>query len=190
MKLNSFFYLSTLLVISSATYGRDSGKDSFTVSPIVGVERVQKLLPAPHMKTRTIFGANVLFKLPIASAEAEYTHGQDTTSDPTAQTSFEDVSDKVKLGLRGEMTLGSFLSFHLRGGAQGSQNQITSSINGAIIKTEKSNKVNPYAGTGLSIHLLQSFSLNADIVAVYKPTSAEGLSDYEISPSVGLSFNF
>jgi hypothetical protein len=176
--------------LSATITGFASGKNSnLTISPIIGVEKIQKLLPVPSMKTRTIFGARAIYKLPIASVEAEYTHGQDSAYDSSTITSYKDVGDKLKLGLVGEFSLGSFLSFHLRGGAQGQQSKLTKTVNGLSSTTDVTVKVNPYIGSGLAIHLTQAFSLTADVAAVYVPTKTPGLSDYEIEPTIGFVLN-
>lgn len=187
-----FFKLSVTLMsltIATPVFARSSGGDNLTISPIIGVERVQKFEPTATMKTRTIFGARALYKLPVAAAEAEYTHGQDSSYDATTTTSYKDVADKVKLGLRGSFSMGSYLSSYLRGGAQAKQSKLTKTVDGASSTTNTTTKVNPYVGTGLAIHLFQAFSLNADVTAVYTPTATPGLSDYEIQPSIGFSIS-
>lgn len=179
-----FFFISTISVGPSWAA---SSSENLTITPIVGVERIQKLVPTPTMKTRTIFGARALYKLPVGAAEAEYTHGQDSSYDSASSTTYKDVGDKAKIGLRGSLSMGPFLSSYLRGGAQGKQTKLTKTVSGASSTTSTTTKVNPYVGTGLAIHLMQFFSLTADVTAVYAPTSTGGLSDYEISPTIGFS---
>lgn len=181
-----------LIVLSSLSlelYAAGAGENlSFT--PIVGLERVQKFQPTPHMKTRALFGARAIYKLPVAALEAEYTHAQDTSDDPLNSTSYKDVEDKIRLGLRGSFMMGSFLSSYLRGGAQGRKNEQTRTVNSVVTTTDSSSKVQPYIGTGIDIRLLQYFSLSADILATYTPTDDPNLKDYELQPSLGINFRF
>lgn len=165
-------------------------RDNLKITPIVGFERVQRFTPTPHMKTRGIIGVGAVYKLPVGAAEAEYTHGEDISKEVSSGTSYEQSDDKVKLGLRGTASLGSFLSTYLRGGAQAKKSQVTSTTTSGTTTKNSTTKVNPYVGTGLNFHLLQFVSLNADVTAVYTPTSTPGLSDYEIQPSLGLSIRF
>ncbi len=182
--------LCVVLILSSTSLWARSESDNLKITPIIGFERVQRFTPSPHMKTRGIFGVGAVYKLPVGAVEAEYTHGQDTSNDVTNNTSYKESDDKVKLGLRGTASLGSFLSTYLRGGAQAKKSETTATTaSGTSTKTSVT-KVNPYVGTGLGFHLLQFLTLNADVTAVYVPTSTPGLSDYEIQPSLGLSIRF
>ena len=174
-------------IIPFNIFAAESGNLSFT--PIVGLERVQKFQPTPHMKTRTIFGARAIYKLPIAALEAEFTHAQDNTSDPTNNTSYKDSEDKLRLGLRGTSG-GVFVSTHLRGGAQARKNTQTKTVNNTTTTKDSVTKVQPYVGTGIEIRILQYFSLSADILATYTPTDDANLKDYELQPSLGINFRF
>lgn len=189
MKIFKLIVALFVITTSNHLFAKSGSSNNLSITPIVGFERIQKFQPTPTMKTRTIFGATAIYKLPIAAAEAEYTHGQDTSNDVATSTSYKDVADKLKLGLRGEFGMGGFLSSYLRGGAQGKQTKLTRTVSGASSTTSTTTKVNPYVGTGIAIHLLQAFSLNADVTAVYVPTSTAGLSDYEIQPSIGFTLS-
>jgi len=182
--------LCAVLFLTSTSLWARSESDNLKITPIIGFERVQRFTPTPHMKTRGIIGIGAVYKLPVGAAEAEYTHGQDTSSDATTSTSYKESDDKVKLGLRGTADLGSFLSTYLRGGAQAKKSETTTTTSSGTSTKTSVTKVNPYVGTGLGFHLLQFLTLNADVTAVYVPTSTPGLSDYEIQPSLGLSIRF
>jgi hypothetical protein len=157
-------------------------------SPIIGVERIQKFHP-PTMKSRAIFGARGEYVMPIFSLEAEYTHGQDSSTDSTVTpvTTYDDSEDKIKLGLKGNTSFDQFVSVYIRGGAQLKQNKETKTISGQSSSTSSQSKVQPYVGTGIGLHVLNYFSLNADLTAVYAPTNTLGLSDFELAPSIGFS---
>jgi hypothetical protein len=62
---------------------------------LLGYERVQKLLPTPHMKQRLVYGARFTAGVSIIAAEAEALRGTDTDNDlsqvtatPTPKTRF------------------------------------------------------------------------------------------------------
>ncbi len=167
-----------------------SSNENLTITPIVGVERVQKFQPTVQMKTRAIFGVRGVYKLPIASAEGEVTRGQDTSNDVTNSTSYKDVEDKARLGLRGSFEMGQFFSTYLRGGAQGRQNVQTKTVGGVSTTKTTISKIQPYVGLGLEIKVMQYFSLSADVTATHTPTNEANLKDYEIQPSLGFSLRF
>lgn len=188
------FLIVLILILLSTSLWAASGSvpKGLIITPIAGFEKVQKFVPTPSMKTRMIYGARLVFPLPIGALEAEYTHGQDDSTDlsTTPNTFYKDSEDKVKLGLRGSASLGNYFSTYLRGGAQGRQNKQTKTVNNVSTTSTTQSKVQPYIGTGIAIHLLQYFSLNADITATYTPTTTPNLKNYEFSPSLGISAGF
>lgn len=177
-----------LLVLSTQAFSAEKG--GLSVMPIIGLERVQKFQPTPRMKTRGIFGVRLLYGLPISTLEAEYTHAQDTSSDVVTSTSYKDVEDKLRLGLRGNFGLGSFLNAHLRGGAQGRKNEQTKIVSNTTTTKSTSSKVQPYIGTGLELKLMQVLSVSADVLMTYTPSDDPNLKDYELQPSLGLVLRF
>src|SRR5687767_3267052 len=70
------------------------------IEPIIGYERVQKVLPTQHTKDRLIYGARLTLGIPLLSAEAEFTRGTDTENFPSDDLTIKDTDDKLKLGLR------------------------------------------------------------------------------------------
>lgn len=165
-------------------------KDRLSITPIIGLERVQKFQPTTSMKTRAIYGARLIYKFPITALETEYTHAQDDSTDSTTNTKYEDSEDKLRLGLRGSFTMTNFMSSYLRGGAQYRKNETTKTVNSTTSTTETRSKVQPYVGTGLDITLGRFLSLSADVLVTYTPTDDANLKDYEIQPSVGLNLRF
>lgn len=165
-------------------------KGRLSITPIVGLERVQKFQPTTHMDTRTIVGARAVYKFPISALEVEYTHAQDTTDDAATNSTYKDSEDKIRVGLRGGFTLGSFVSTYIRGGAQGRKNEQTHTINNSTTTKTTSSKVQPYVGTGIEIKIFQYVSVTADVLATYTPTNDPNLKDYELQPSLGLNLRF
>lgn len=176
------FFLLPFTSFAQAVAGR------LTITPIVGIERVQKIYPTPRMDTRTIFGARAIYKFPISALEVEYTHAEDDERVGTTQ--YEDSEDKLRVGLRGSFNAGNFLNYVIRGGAQGRKNEHTETVNGISSTSDTSSKVQPYLGSGLEIKIFQYFSLSADILATYTPTDDPNLKDYELQPSLGLNLRF
>lgn len=165
-------------------------KDRLSITPIIGLERVQKFQPTTSMKTRAIYGARIIYKFPISALETEYTHAQDTSEDKTNNTSYKDSEDKLRVGLRGGFTLSNFMSSYLRGGAQYRKNTTTKTVGSASSTEDTSSKVQPYVGTGIDITLGRFLSVSADILVTYTPTDDANLKDYELQPSVGLNLKF
>lgn len=182
--------LLLLAVIFPFTSFAVDTKDRLSITPIVGLERVQKFQPTTSMKTRVIYGATVIYKFPISALEAEYTHAQDTNSDTVNSTEYKDSEDKLRLGLRGTFTMANFMSSYIRGGAQYRKNTTTKTVNTITTTEDTLSKVQPYIGTGLSLNLGRFFSISANILATYTPTNDPNLKDYELQPSVGLNLKF
>jgi hypothetical protein len=63
-------------------------------------------------------------------------------------------------------------------------------VSGVSTTSTTLSKVQPYIGTGFGVHVGSYFSLDAGITAVYAPTTVGGLSDFELSPTVGFGFHF
>ena len=182
--------LLLVFILVPAGVFAQSVKDRLSVTPIVGLERVQKFVPTPTMKTRVIYGLRVIYKFPISALETEYTHAQDTSENKNTNTTYKDVEDKLRLGLRGGFTINSFMSSYLRGGAQYRQNKSTRTVLGNASTQETSSKVQPYVGTGLELSLGRFLSISADVLATYTPTTEPNLKDYELQPSLGFNLRF
>lgn len=165
-------------------------RDRLSITPIIGLERVQKFQPTSHMKTRAIIGVRAIYKFPITALEVEYTHAQDSSNDGVTNTSYKDSEDKLRVGLRGGFILGPFVSTYLRGGAQARKNEQSVTTSTMVTTKNTSSKVQPYVGTGIDIRILPFFSVSADLLATFTPTDDPNLKDYELQPSVGLNIRF
>ena len=185
MKFLKSSLITLALISSSSVWAKNSSGSNFSMTPIIGLERIQRFQPTPTMKTRTIIGLETLYKLPVAAIEAGVTYGEDSSYDSSITTNYKDADTKLKLGLRGAINEGAVFSSYLRGGAQLKQNKQSVTVTGSTTTTSNETKINPYLGSGLSIKLLNNISISADITAVYTPTSVPGLSDYEVQPSLG-----
>lgn len=177
-------------MFSIAAMARENSENNFTIIPIVGFERVQRLLPTATMSTRFIYGAEALYQIPFTTLEAEYTHSQDNAADLATQSNYKFSDDKIKLGIRESANLGSYVSSYIRGGAQVGQSTTTNSTSSGTTTNTTKSKMNPYVGAGIGLHVMQYFSLNASLTCVYVPTSNPALSPYEFEPSIGFSIGF
>jgi hypothetical protein len=74
-------FISIIVLIVSSSFALGKEGENLSIKPIVGFERVQKLVPNPSMKTRLTYGIEALYKLPIGQAEAEVTKAQDDSID-------------------------------------------------------------------------------------------------------------
>ncbi len=182
-------YVLFLSILPTLLWAQSIRPKGIQITPIVGLERVQKFEPTPQMKNRFFYGARVLYPLIVANAEAEYTHAYDTSYSSSTSTTYKDEEDKLKVGLRGTAA-GAFASLSIRGGAQVRKNlhTVTTSISSSTKKT--TTKVNPYAGVGASLFFGSYISLSGEITGVYVPTSDSALDDIEYQPSLGLTLHF
>lgn len=187
--------LLTLYLVSTNVFAQSRNFKSFggtvTISPIVGIERVQKFYPTPRMETRTIYGANLVYQLDIIGFEGEYTTANDTYQENATNKTYKDEDQKLKLGVRGSFRAGQFVNWYLRSGAQYRKTTTTITDNGsAAVTKDNTSKVQPYLGSGIEFRLLSMISLSADVTAVYTPTKDPNLSDYEIQPTVAFNLRF
>src|SRR4051812_25574505 len=73
---------------------------AITVEPIIGYERVQKLVPQRHSRDRLTYGARARAGIPAVSAELEFTRAEDTEDfSGQALSRVKDQDDRLKLGV-------------------------------------------------------------------------------------------
>ena len=91
-KVICFFLMIFSLIFQPLHAASHGSSSSISVTPLVGLERIQRLVPTASMKTRALLGVTVTYKLSIAMLEAQYTQGQDETTDSATQAvyKFED----------------------------------------------------------------------------------------------------
>lgn len=159
-----------------------------TISPIVGLETVQKFYPNSRMETRGVYGFNMLYEFSYLAIEGEYTKSSDSETDWTTNTTYKDEEDKFRLGLRGTFKIDTYLNWYLRGGAQATNEKMTITNNTTSTSEQKdTTKIQPYIGTGLTLRLFRAISLTGSVTATYTPTDDPNLKDFEIEPVI--SFN-
>ncbi|MBH47367.1 MAG: hypothetical protein CME71_04270 [Halobacteriovorax sp.] len=162
-----------------------SSKGYFKLDPIVGYERVQKLEPTPHMKSRLIYGLRANYGPPIFSAEAEITQGKDDEAFPTQDLVIEEKVTNAMLGLRSSFNFGGMLSWFLRAGGHARKSEYTRTQSGVTTVREPAIYVSPYAGTGASFNLMGNFTANAGYTVIF--TGKPKGSDREYQTTLGFA---
>jgi hypothetical protein len=190
MKIRLLCFWLVAAVSSSHLFGAVS-KVGFGIGiePIVGYERIQKLIPTPHFTQRLVYGARATAGLPLISAEAEYLRGTDTEFYSSTNQSITDTADKAKLGLRSSVGLGSLLRATARAGVQATQNK-HEEITAGVVTTSytESIKYAPYAGAGLRLSLSSRIYLTAELVAVFTDTSHLENTEYQATAGFVVRF--
>jgi hypothetical protein len=174
-----FFVFQTVQAASSAT-----GE----LEPIFGYERVQKLVPTPHTKDRLIYGLRYSIGVPLLSAEAEYTRGMDQESFPTSNMDTKDTADRLKVGIRSRVRMGSFLSAFARAGGEAYRNIHEETVSGTTTRTEQPIQYSPYAGAGLNARLGKQFTLNAGLTVVFRNFPVMTQNDYQATAGFTVKF--
>jgi hypothetical protein len=183
-KILSICLLSVPLVSSAA----HAAPIFLTVEPLVGYERVQKILPTEHTTSRLMYGARLTFGFPLLSLESEYTRGSDSETFSNPEQTLKDTDDKVKLGLRSSIRLSSIFSLQARGGGQAKRNTHEVTQNGTTTSTTSPIVYRPYAGAGLSATLASRFVLTGGITAVFN--DFPNMSKNEYQTTLGFSIKF
>lgn len=158
------------------------------VEPIIGYERVQKLIPTPRTVERLVYGARITVGVPLISAEAEFTRATDTESFPSLNQTYKDTEDKARVGARSTFRLGGMISLIARAGAQAKlvKHEVTTgSVTGLIVEPIR---YNPYAGAGFKFKLSRQVALTADITVVFRDFPNMNQNDYMTTAGFVVSF--
>lgn len=171
----------TLLILSFNLSAQN--KDYFSISPIVGYERVQKVEPTPHTKSRLIYGVRASYGPPIFAAEAEITRGSDDENFPDRNLTIEETATNAMLGVRSSFNIASALRWYVRGGGHARKREITRTQDEVTTEQDPAVYVSPYAGSGLNINLFNKLTLNAGITVIF--TGEPKGSDHEYQTTLG-----
>lgn len=178
LTLACFSVLGTMAPTNAHAFGLD-------VSPIVGYDREQKLVPTAHTSDHVVYGARVTLGVPLMSLEAEYRTGRDNESFPESDLETTDTIQKAKLGLRSRLRLSNMLSFIARGGVQGKTSRHVEESGGATTVDETIPLVyKPYAGAGLRIGLSSKIAFTAEVVAVFNKFPDMNQNEYETTAGI------
>lgn len=159
----------SIVLPSAAFAARKSGGLSLGLEPIIGYERVQKLVPTEHTNDRLVYGARLTLGFPLLSLEGEYTQSKDTETFTDQGLVVKDSAQKLKVGLRSTVSLTMALKAFARGGMQATRNEHTEETNGVQTAYSKEpERWDPYAGAGFKVAIGRKLSLTGDVVAVFK----------------------
>lgn len=164
-----------------------AGKEYLNVGPVVGYERVQKISPTPHTTDRLVYGVRATYGPPLLSAEAEVTQGKDTESFPLRDLTIKETATNVKLGIKSNFLRTKFITTYLRAGGHARKSEIETTESGITTTDEPAIYISPYAGTGLTVNLLNKFKLNLGVTAIF--TGKPKGSDREYQTTFGFSVN-
>jgi hypothetical protein len=171
----------TALALPTAAHATAQTGFGLGIEPIIGYERVQKLLPTRHTKDRLTYGARLTVGIPLFGVEAQYTRGTDTETFPADDLSVKDTDDKLKLGLVSSMRLGPIFSIIARGGGQAKRHttEITQPSGTPARKTVDPISYKPYAGVGLSSRIGHMWLLTGGLTVVFGEFPDMSKNEYE-----------
>lgn len=184
MKIRLMYLVGFVLVQSSGAHAAAVMTGvGLEIEPIFGYERVQKLYPSTHQTSRLTYGARAIFVIPLVAAELEYTRGQDTEISG-AQT-VDETDDRIKLGARSRISLGSLLFLTVRGGGQAKRT--TRSITQAGVTTTNALPFTyyPYAGAALGGRLGSLISVQGGLTVVF--TAFPDMTANEYQATLGMT---
>ncbi|HVK61661.1 MAG TPA: outer membrane beta-barrel protein [Bdellovibrionales bacterium] len=177
----------TALPLFASAAAPDIGGLGVKIEPIVGYETVYRDTPTAHTTTRTIYGARLAVGKPLLALELEYTKGNDTENYTSPAQVIRNDDEQAKVGLRSNYGLGSYVYFGARAGAQGTRNKREVTVDSVTTATT-SERINPYAGASLGVHLGSYLSLTASSTMVIRDINNLQKNDLQntLSLSVGL----
>ena len=156
--------------------------------PIIGYERVQKLVPSPHTKDRLLYGARYSLGLGFLGAEAEYTRSSDTENFPSSNLETQDTSDRLKIGARIRFLSLGILSASARLGGEASRNGHQETVSGNTTTTTEPIRYRPYAGAILNGRLGRSLGLHAGLTVIFRDFPDMAQNDYQATAGFSLKF--
>lgn len=179
MKNFRLLSIASFLMISVTAEARGGSGLQIGLEPIIGYERVQKLVPTTHTTDRLLYGARITAGFKLLSLEAQYTTAKDTESFSNPDLTVTDTGQKAKVGLRS--TLGSgMMKLVARGGVQGFQTRHQESSGGvSTVDTTVPLVYKPYGGAGLKFRLSSQISFTAEVVAIFKKFPDMNQNEYE-----------
>lgn len=176
------------LVPFSEVFAKGKGLLSLEIEPIVGYERVQKLIPVRHTRERFFYGARIIAGVPLVSAEAEVTRATDNEDLPDRNLFMKDDTDRVKLGLRSTIRLIGIVYAFARAGGQAEKNRHTETLAGVTTVTDDPITIKPYVGAGLRARMGRNLRFDADFTVVFHDTVNWNHYDYQTTAGFAVSF--
>jgi|GEM_PF-445374 len=182
-------FLGLTFLSASAQAMTSFSKDGFdiTVEPVVGYQFTHS--GASSGTGMLIYGARVTAGSKLLSAEAEYTHGSNTTVTGSPEQTIKTDQDAAKLGLLSSPSLTNWLNFLARAGGQASRQKVVTTQSGTSTTDDGKWDLDPYAGVGLQGALGSQISLNAEVTYVVDDWSHWNKNDIQTTFSVKMNVN-
>ncbi len=160
-----------------------------TVEPILAYEFSQVNTPQIHTRGMLMYGGRVTAGHRLLSAEGEYTLGTTNETFPGNDQNIKTDKQNIRLGIRSTFPAVSFIDFLVRLGGQATKIKVaTTTISTATTLTAKQDwDIHPYAGAGLSAHILDAFSLSLE--ATYLFRSIKDWSQNDVQTAVSVKIN-
>ena len=189
LKPVSLVFLIVLgLCAAGDAHALSTGGLSFSITPIVGYERVQEIVPKPHTKDRLTYGARATAGLPIISLEVEYTQGQSSEDfRPSPDLMTKDSAQNLKVGARTKIPLTSMIHAIGRAGVQATKDHHEETVGGVTTAVDQPIVYKPYAGVGFSVGLTPKIAATGEIVAVFNKWPDMSQNNYQTTVGVVIS---
>lgn len=145
----------------------EAGDRKLTIEPLYGVETALVRYPEPpRYVSRATYGARALYGTNLLSAELEFTEAHSRKDYPTLNQQVVDKAQRLALGVRSTIGLGSYLGVYGRLGGRAAQLESTVTTAGISETHKEELDVQPYAGAGLQLAFAANFALNAGVTLI------------------------
>ena len=187
LKLSGLLIFSSYLLCNAGTAHAVTALQ-FTITPIVGYERVQEIVPTPHTKDRLTYGARATLGIPLLSAEVEYTQAQSSEDfNPSQDLMTKDSAQQLKIGARTQVNLTTKIYGIGRAGVQATKNHHEQTTGGVTTAVDQPIYYKPYGGVGFGVSILPKVRATGEIVAVFN--KFPDMSQNEYQTTVGLTIS-
>lgn len=176
------------VLIPTTALAKSSGGLGLGITPVVGYERVQKVLPTPHTNDRLTYGLRMTAGVPLLSLEVEATRGQDTEIFTNPDMTVKDTTDKVKVGARFTFDLGRLLAIGARGGVQAKRTKSEITLSGTTTTTTSPITYKPYGGGTLRAMVSNNTSIDGSVTVIFNDFPDMKQNEYEATLGFTLRF--
>lgn len=158
------------------------------IEPVYGFERNLRAYPKPsRYKTENFLGLRLKYGVQALSFEFEVNQAQSSESFTDTNEEVDYKTESVLTGLRFTPLRTKVISIFGRLGARAKRQTTTVDKGGASTTETSPINLDPYAGTGLSINIINVFSLNAGVTLIYN-RDAEESEKYDSRVTFGVTF--
>jgi hypothetical protein len=187
MRTLRYIFTTVILLFTSNTFSAGGTDSWLQISPVVGIERVQKVYPTARTRDRTIVGARLLAGPRGFRLEAEATRADDRETFADKNLTIHDESYNAMLGFRSGFQLMQSFSWYMRFGGRARKTKETRTENDVKTVKEPAIYVSPYAGTGFRISMGRALFANGGVTVIFtgKPKGSDR--EYQTTLGFGVS---